>query len=281
MRYGLRGPAFGVVSACAAGAHAIGTAMRTIVRGDADAVVAGGAEAALTPLARAAFAAMDATLDVRRLAPVRRAPRRLRDGRGRGRARARGRRARRGRAARACWRRCAATGQPSDAHHLTAPDAAGAGAARGDRRARSRDAGVAPDDVDYVNAHGTSTPLNDRAETRALKLALGERAARIPVSSTEVARSATCSARPAPSRRSPACSRCTTRIVPPTLGLEQPDPELDLDYVPGSARRLQLSEGASAARDLQLVRLRRAQRGARDRGRAGARRSDGMTGRRR
>ena len=184
MRHGLRGPTFGTVSACSSGADAIGTAMRAIKYGDALAVVTGGAEAALTPLSRAAFGALDA-LSVRHLAAVRRAPRRLRDGRGRGRAGARERRGRAG-ARRPCLAVLRGYGATADAHHVTAPHPSGEGAAAAIRRALE-DAGVEPTDIVYVNAHGTSTPLNDRAETIALKAALGEHARAIPVSSTKSA----------------------------------------------------------------------------------------------
>jgi 3-oxoacyl-[acyl-carrier-protein] synthase II len=243
MRYGLRGPAFGVVSACAAGAHAIGTAMRTIAYGDADAIVAGGAEATLTPLARAAFAAMDATSScgVSRPFDARRDGFVMGEGAGvlvlenAQRARSRG-------------ARVLATlrgfGASSDAHHLTAPDARGTGAAAAIGMALA-DAGIAPERVDYVNAHGTSTPLNDRAETCALKLALGEHAARIPVSSLKGSTGHLLGAAGAVEAIGGMLA-LREGMVPPTVGLEQPDGELDLDYVPGAARPLQTDHGRSA-----------------------------------
>ncbi len=240
MRHDLRGPAFGVVSACAAGAHAIGAAIRAISCGEADAMLAGGAEAALTPLARAAFAAMDATsregvsrpFDVRRDGFVM--------GEGAGvlvledgeRARARG-------------ARVLATlrgyGASSDAHHLTAPDAAGHGAARAIGAALA-DAGVEAARIDYVNAHGTSTPLNDAAETRALKLALGEHAARVPVSSLKGSTGHLLGAAGAVEALATVLA-LRERKAPPTVGLERADPELDLDYVPGAARPLARADG--------------------------------------
>jgi 3-oxoacyl-[acyl-carrier-protein] synthase II len=243
MRYGLRGPAFGVVSACAAGAHAIGAAMRTIAYGDADAIVAGGAEATLTPLARAAFAAMDATstCGVSRPFDARR------DGfvMGEGaavlvlesaeRARARGAHV---------LARLRGFGATSDAHHLTAPDARGAGAADAIELALA-DAGIAPEDVDYVNAHGTSTPLNDSAETKALKLALGEHAARVPISSLKGSTGHLLGAAGAVEAVGGVLA-LSARMAPPTVGLREPDPELDLDYVPGSARALDAPTGRAA-----------------------------------
>jgi 3-oxoacyl-[acyl-carrier-protein] synthase II len=235
MRHNLHGPSFGVVSACAAGAHAIGTAMRMLQAGDADAVVTGGSEAALTPLARAAFAALDAVSATGTSRPFDA----RRDGfvMGEGaavlvledeeRARARGAR---------ILARVRGYGATSDAFHLTAPDAEGRGAADAIRIALA-DAGVEPEDVDYVNAHGTSTPLNDRAETIALKKALGAHAQSVPVSSTKSSIGHTLGAAGAIEAVATILA-LRDRVAPPTLGYEQPDEGLDLDYVPGSARPL-------------------------------------------
>jgi 3-oxoacyl-[acyl-carrier-protein] synthase II len=239
MRYGLRGPAFGVVSACAAGAHAIGSAMRTIAYGDADAMLAGGTEAALTPLARAAFAAMDATstCGVSRPFDARRDGFVMGEGAGvlvlesAEHARERGARVL------ATLRGFGAT---NDAHHLTAPDAEGRGAAAAIGAALA-DAGVRAEQIDCVNAHGTSTPLNDSSETKALKLALGEHAARVPISSLKGSTGHLLGAAGAVEAVAGVLA-LNERMVPPTVGLEQPDPELDLDYVPGSARLLQTPE---------------------------------------
>jgi 3-oxoacyl-[acyl-carrier-protein] synthase II len=243
MRHGLRGPVFGVVSACAAGAHAIGAAARMIGAGDADAVVTGGSEAALTPLARAAFAALDATSE----AGVSRPFDRRRDGFVMG----------EGAAvlvledAEAAERRgakvlgeVAGYGATSDAFHLTAPDPEGAGAAAA-MRAALADAGLGAGDVDYVNAHGTSTPLNDRSETVALKAALGERAAGVPVSSTKSAIGHLLGAAGAVEAVATLLA-LRDRVAPPTLGWEEPDEGLDLDYVPGSARPLARRNGDRA-----------------------------------
>jgi len=243
MRHGLRGVSFGTMSACSSGADAIGTAMRAISSGDAVAVVAGGAEAALTPLSKAAFAALDAlsVTGVSRPFDLRR------DGfvMGEGAAvlvledveaaRARGARIL------AIMRGYGAT---ADAHHVTAPDPSGAGAAGAIERALA-DAGVTPQDLVYVNAHGTSTPLNDRAETIALKAALGERAREIPISSTKSAIGHLLGAAGAVEAVATILA-LRARLIPPTLGLEQPDPELDLDYVPDHARPLELVDGRPA-----------------------------------
>ncbi|HLM87094.1 MAG TPA: beta-ketoacyl-ACP synthase II [Solirubrobacteraceae bacterium] len=235
MRHGLRGPSFAVSSACASGAHALGSAMRMLQCGEADAVVAGGSEAGLTPLARAAFSALEA------LSPsgISRPFDARRDGfvMGEGAAVLVLERAD---AAKARGARVLGTirgyGASSDAHHLTAPRADGAGQAAA-MTAALADAGVSAEQIDYVNAHGTSTPLNDRAETQALKLALGEHAGRIPVSSTKSAIGHLLGAAGAVEAVATLLA-LRDRIAPPTLGLEQPDEGLDLDYVPGAARPL-------------------------------------------
>jgi 3-oxoacyl-[acyl-carrier-protein] synthase II len=134
----------------------------------------------------------------------------------------------------------------SDAHHLTAPDPTGCGAAQAIRGAL-RDAGIASAELDYINAHGTSTPLNDRAETNALKTALGEHAARVPVSSTKSAIGHLLGAAGAVEAIATVLALCD-RVAPPTLAYEQPDDGLDLDYVPGSARPLPTrNDGAKRA----------------------------------
>src|SRR3954452_8793630 len=229
LRHGLRGPVFGVMSACAAGAHAIGTALRMIQHGDADAVVTGGSEAALTPLTRAAFASMSALspTGVSRPFDARRDGFVLAEGAAvlvledAEKARARGA------TILATVRGYGATG---DAHHLTAPDEAGRGGAKAISLALA-DAGIAPADVAYVNAHGTSTPLNDRAETAALKLALGHEARRIPVSSTRAATGHSLGAAGAVEAVATILA-LRDRVAPPTLGWEEAEEGLDLDYVP-------------------------------------------------
>jgi len=130
----------------------------------------------------------------------------------------------------------------SDAHHLTAPDPTGRPASIAIELAL-KDAGKTPADIDYVNAHGTSTPLNDAVETKALKLAFGEqRAKQIPVSSTKSAIGHLLGAAGAVEAVA-TLAALRARVIPPTLGLEVPDPELDLDYVPGEARPLIMSNG--------------------------------------
>jgi 3-oxoacyl-[acyl-carrier-protein] synthase II len=233
LRHGLKGPIFSVVSACAAGGHAIGTAMRAIQCGDAQAVVTGGSEAALTPLSRASFASMSA------LSPtgVSRPFDNRRDGFVMGEGAAvlvleDGESARaRGATILATVRGYGATG---DAHHLTAPDSEGAGGARAMMLAMA-DAGLTAADIDYVNAHGTSTQLNDRAETAALKLALGEYAHKIPVSSTKSAIGHLLGAAGAVEAVA-TVQALRDRIAPPTLGYDEPEDGMDLDYVPNFAQ---------------------------------------------
>ena len=238
MRHGLHGEAFGLVSACAAGAQAIGSATRMIATGEAQAALAGGAEAALTPLATAAFAAMDATstsgicrpFDARRDGFVM--------GEGAGVLVLEERNAAEERGAKILAEVCG-YGASADAHHITAPEPEGRGAATAIERAL-QDAGIEPEDVDYVNAHGTSTPLNDRAETAALKTALGDHAANVPVSSTKSAIGHLLGAAGAVEAVATVMA-LRREVAPPTLGHEQPDEGLDLDYVPGEARPLGLN----------------------------------------
>jgi 3-oxoacyl-[acyl-carrier-protein] synthase II len=240
MRHGLRGPSYGVVSACAAGTHAIGSAMRAIQYGDATAVVAGGTEAALTPLSRAAFVAVDALspTGISRPFDVRRDGFVMGEGAG-------VLVLENGESARERGARIIATlrgyGATSDAHHITAPPPDGSGAARAITRALE-DAGITPDELVYVNAHGTSTPINDRAETAALKTALGERAHTIPISSTKSAIGHLLGAAGAVEAVATILA-LRNRTIPPTLGLEEPDPELDLDYVPLVSRKLEVKDG--------------------------------------
>jgi 3-oxoacyl-[acyl-carrier-protein] synthase II len=240
LRYGLRGPVFSVVSACAAGSHAIGTALRMIQHGEAEAIVTGGAEAPLTPLSRAAFARMNALspTGVSRPFDVRRDGFVMGEGAGVLVLEA-------GDAARARGARILGTvrgyGASGDAHHITAPHKEGRGGARAMSIALS-DAGLTAADIDYVNAHGTSTQLNDRAETLALKLALGERASQIPVSSTKSAIGHLLGAAGAVEAVATVLA-LRDRIAPPTVGWEEPDEGMDLDYVPGTARPLALSNG--------------------------------------
>ena len=235
LRYGLRGPSHSIASACAAGADAIGAAARLIRTGEADAVVTGGAEAGLTPLGRAAFDNMGALspsgisrpFDARRDGFV------MGEGSGVLVLEEAESAARRGHPV---LGEVLGFGAGSDAHHITAPQPEGTGAARAIEKALE-DAGIGPDDVDYVNAHGTSTPLNDRAETMALERALGEAAKAIPVSSTK---SVTGHLLGAAGAVEAVLTLLALRegVTPPTVGWEEREEGMDLDYVP-EARPLQ------------------------------------------
>jgi 3-oxoacyl-[acyl-carrier-protein] synthase II len=245
MKHRLQGQSYGVVSACSGGAHAIGCAMRMIQYGDADAVVTGGSEATLTEFGFACFNSMQALsptgisrpFDARRDGFVM--------GEGAGVLVLEEAEAARARAA-TVLAELAGYGSTSDAYHLTAPAPDGAPAARAIELAL-RDADLRPEDVSYVNAHGTSTPLNDAAETAALKSALGEeRAKQIPVSSTKSAIGHLLGAAGAVETVA-TVQTLTTGVIPPTLGYEVPDPELDLDYVPGRSRSLVASNGEPVA----------------------------------
>jgi 3-oxoacyl-[acyl-carrier-protein] synthase II len=236
MKYHLQGQTYGVVSACSSGGHAIGSAMRMIQYGDADAVLAGGAEATLTPFGYACFNAMQALsptgvsrpFDLRRDGFVM--------GEGAGMLVLEDLEAAVARGA-TILGEVVGYGSTSDAHHLTAPEPTGTPAARAIELALN-DAGATPAEVTYVNAHGTSTQLNDKAETAALKRALGEEPARqIPVSSTKSAIGHLLGAAGAVEAVA-TIETLRTRVIAPTLGYEVPDPELDLDYVPGEARPL-------------------------------------------
>jgi 3-oxoacyl-[acyl-carrier-protein] synthase II len=243
MRHGLRGPTFGVMSACAAGAHAIGQAMRMIESGEADAVVTGGAEAALSPVTLAAFAAMGATskLGASRPFDARRDGFVLGEGAGILVIEASG--ALRGRGAEPLGRLLgyAAT---SDAFHLTAPEPSGRDAARAIGLALA-DAGLEPGDVAYVNAHGTSTELNDRVESEAIVTALGAAAMQVPVSSTKSAIGHLLGA--AGAVEAVATLGALRRgIAPPTVGWAEREPGLDLDYVPETGRVLAGGPGRAA-----------------------------------
>jgi 3-oxoacyl-[acyl-carrier-protein] synthase II len=242
MKHGLRGQTYGVVSACSSGAHAVGSAMRMIQYGDADAVITGGAESTLTPFAFACFNSMQALspTGVSRPFDARRDGFVMGEGAGvlvleeESAARERGA---------TILAEAAGYGSTSDAYHLTAPEPSGTAAAKAIELALD-DAGVSPQDVCYVNAHGTSTQLNDAAETAALKSALGvEQAKRIPISSTKSTIGHLLGAAGAVEAVA-TVETLMTGVIPPTLGYEVPDPELDLDYVPGEARPLTPSDGA-------------------------------------
>ncbi len=237
--YGFRGPNMAVVTACASGTNAIGEAMHLIRRGDADVVIAGGAEAAILPISVAAFNVMGA-ISTRNEEPERasRPFDRTRDGfvmgEGAGilvlerleHAQARGAR---------IYAEVVGYGASADAYHITAPLENGEGAALAMRRALA-DAGLSPREVDYINAHGTGTPLNDKSETQAIKAVFGEAAYDVPISSTKSMIGHLLGA--AGAVEAIVCIRAITDgIIPPTINYEHPDPECDLDYVPNIARR--------------------------------------------
>jgi len=237
MKHGLKGQCYGTVSACAAGAHAIGAAMRMVQSGDVEACLAGGAEAGITPLAQAAFAGMGATSPTGESRPF--------DARRDGFVMGEGAAALVLESEEGARERGAEIlgyltgyGATADAHHMTAPEPSGDGAARAIELAL-QDAEIGPDGIDWVNAHGTSTPLNDRSETEALKRALGEERARdVPVSSLKSVVGHLLGAAGAVEAAVTALA-LGRGVAPPTVGWEERDEDCDLDYVPGSARTIE------------------------------------------
>lgn len=235
---GARGPNFGVVSACATGTHALGEAAHTIRRGDADVMVAGGSEAAITPFAYASFCSMKA-MSTRNESPETacRPFDRGRDGfimgEGAGvlvlesleHAQARGAR---------IYCELAGYAATCDAFHITQPDPEGKGLSMAMKRALAS-AAVTPDQIDYINAHGTSTPYNDKFETLAIKKVFGDHAQSVPVSSTKSMTGHLLGA--AGGIESVICVKTIQeQVIAPTINLGDPDPECDLDYVPNVAR---------------------------------------------
>jgi 3-oxoacyl-[acyl-carrier-protein] synthase II len=233
MRFGLHGPGFSVASACATGGHAIGEAKRMIERGEADLVVAGGSEAAITNVCLAAFKRMGAMSKEGISRPFDRNRDGFILGEGAGvlvleseeHARARGAKV---------YGRIAGYGASNDAFHITMPDEDGRGAIRS-MNAALRDAGASASDVGYVNAHGTSTPFNDKIETIAMKTVFGSNGGAPPVSSTKSAIGHLLGAAGAVEAVI-SLSAIERGVLPPTLNLEEPDPECDLDYVPDGPR---------------------------------------------
>jgi 3-oxoacyl-[acyl-carrier-protein] synthase II len=238
IRFGAKGPNSATATACSAGAHAIGDSYKLIQRGDADVMICGGSEAAITPMGVGGFAAMRA-LSRRNEAPQR-ASRPFdadRDGfvigegagililEDREQARARGAK---------IYAEIVGYGASGDAYHITQPVEDGDGAVRA-MAAAVADAGVRPEAVDYINAHGTSTYYNDRVETQAIKRVFGEHAYRLAVSSTK---SMTGHLLGAAGGLEAGLSilAITHQIIPPTINYETPDPDCDLDYVPNEAR---------------------------------------------
>lgn len=238
MRYGAKGPNISSVSACATATHSIGDAYEIIKRGDADAMIAGGTESTVTPLGIGGFAVMKALSDRNDDPEAASRPfEKNRDGfvMGEGAgivvleeyesARKRGAK---------IYAEVAGYGLTGDAYHLTAPAPGGEGAARCMRMALAK-AGVNPEEVDYINAHGTSTPMNDLYETMAIKTVFGPYAHKLAVSSTK---SMTGHALGAAGGLEAVFSLMTIEksVIPPTINYHEPDPECDLDYVPNTAR---------------------------------------------
>jgi 3-oxoacyl-[acyl-carrier-protein] synthase II len=241
--HNLRGPNLATCSACATATHALGEAWRTIKMGDANVMFAGGSEAAIIPLGIGGFCAMRA-LSTRNDDPqhASRPFDRDRDGfvmgEGAGvlaleeleHAKARGAR---------IYAEMTGYGNTADASHITAPSPGGEGAARCMKMAL-RSAGLNPSDISYINAHGTSTPPGDIAETQAIKAVFGEHAKKLAVSSTKGATGHMLGA--AGAVEMILCVKAIqTGIAPPTINLENADPECDLDYVPGAAREMKIA----------------------------------------
>jgi 3-oxoacyl-[acyl-carrier-protein] synthase II len=237
MMFNAKGPNYATVSACATSAHAIGDAYRTIQYGDADVMITGGAEATVTPMAIGGFANMKA-LSERNDSPetASRPFDATRDGfvmgEGAGvlileeleHALARGA---------TIYAEIVGYGATGDAYHLTAPAPDGEGAQRAMKRAL-KDAGLEPKDIQYINAHGTSTPANDFNETRAIKAVFGDEARKVNVSSTKSATGHMLGAAGAVEAVVSAMV-VGTGIIPPTINYQNPDPELDLNYTPNKS----------------------------------------------
>ncbi len=249
IRFGPKGPNTCVVTACATGAHSIGDAFRVIVYGDAEAMIAGGTEANVTPLTIGGFNAMKA-LSKRNDEPQKasRPFEKNRDGfvvsEGAGilileeLQFALKRKAK-------IYGELVGYGYTGDAYHITAPSPDGDGAVRCMRMAL-KDAGLKPEDVDYINAHGTSTPLNDLTETVAIKTVFGDHAKKVPISATK---SMTGHLLGAAGSTEAIFTILAIQdgIMPPTINYEEPDPQCDLDYVPNVSRRKSLKVAMSNA----------------------------------
>jgi 3-oxoacyl-[acyl-carrier-protein] synthase II len=249
MRFGAKGPNSSVVTACATGNHAIGDAMRIIQRGDADVMIAGGAEAIILPLTIAGFCQMKA-MSTRNDEPTK-ASRPFdadRDGfvcgEGGGLLILESLEHAIKRDAR-IYAEVVGYGMTGDAHHMTAPDPEGDGAARA-MAAAVRDAGFAPSAVGYINAHGTSTPYNDKFETLAIKRVFGEHARKLAVSSTKSMTGHLLGAAGGIEAIATVLA-IHHGILPPTINYEKPDPDCDLDYVPNQARKQDVEVALSNA----------------------------------
>ena len=249
IRFGPKGPNTCVVTACATGAHCIGDAFRAIVYGDAEAMIAGGTEANVTPLTIGGFNAMKA-LSTRNDEPEKasRPFEKNRDGfvvsEGAGilileeLQFALKRKAK-------IYGELVGYGYTGDAYHITAPSPDGDGAVRCMRMAL-KDAGLKPEDVDYINAHGTSTPLNDLTETVAIKTVFGDHAKKVPISATKSMTGHLLGAAGSTEAIFTVLA-IQDGIMPPTINYEEPDPKCDLDYVPNVSRRKSLKVAMSNA----------------------------------
>lgn len=247
IQYGAKGPNYCTVSACSSGAHAVGDAFRIIQNNEADVMISGGAEAPITPVSFAGFCSMKA-MSTRNDEPQK-ASRPFdaqRDGfvmgEGAGvlvleeleHARRRGAK---------ILAEIVGYGATGDAHHMTAPAPEGEGAARA-MRAAIRDSGLDLESFGYLNAHGTSTPLNDKFETQAIKSVFGDQAKKLPVSSTKSMTGHLLGA--AGGLETIICVLALERHkLPPTINYENPDPDCDLDYVPNTARAVELQAALS------------------------------------
>ena len=242
IRHGLKGPNTATATACAAGAHAIGDSFRIIERGDADVMICGGAESAITPMSVAGFASMRA-LSTRNDEP-KKASRPFdleRDGfvigEGAGLIILEGLEFAKARGAK-IYAEIVGYGMSGDAFHITAPDETGSGPRRVMQKA-IKDAGIQPEQIAYINAHGTSTPYNDKFETLAIKQVFGEHSKSLAVSSTK---SMTGHALGAAGGIEAVFSVLALhdKVLPPTINYEFPDPDCDLDYVPNEARQAEV-----------------------------------------
>ena len=249
IQFGPKGPNTCVVTACATGAHCIGDAFRTIVYGDAEAMIAGGTEANITPLTIGGFNAMKA-LSTRNDEPEKacRPFEKNRDGfvvaEGSGILILEELQFALKRNAK-IYAELVGYGYTGDAYHITAPSPDGEGAVRCMRMA-IKDAGLKPEDIDYVNAHGTSTPLNDLTETMAIKTVFGPHAKKVPISATKSMTGHLLGAAGSTEAIFTILS-LHEGILPPTINYEEPDPQCDLDYVPNVARRQPLGIAMSNA----------------------------------
>src|SRR5687768_12868002 len=247
IRFGAKGPNSATCTACSASAHAIGDAFQVILRNDADVMIAGGSEAAITPMGVGGFAAMRA-LSTRNDEPERASRPFDKDregfimGEGSGviiieeleHAKRRGAR---------IYAELVGYGMTADAYHITAPSEDGDGGMRVMEMA-VRQPGIRPAQVDYINAHGTSTPYNDKLETLAIKRLFGDHAAKLAISSTK---SMTGHLLGAAGGLEAGITALTIKhqIVPPTINYETPDPECDLDYVPNTKRAMKIDYALS------------------------------------